>query len=206
MDDGASRFFIPAQAGPSHSLPTVFPRSEPLRARALKGKVDMFGFIVGTLSLIGLIKVARMGRHGRHGGRGGWNRWMLRRLFERLDTTPGQEKVVAEAVDEAQRVMWQAREEFFRARSEYAKAMRGEHFDGEAVKAAFEKQQQTVDEVKKTLKEKLAAIHEALDPRQRQVLAELIEFGPGRMHGGCSGRFSHGGHFRGHGGPSTVNV
>lgn len=166
----------------------------------------MFGFIVGTLSLIGLIKVARMGRHGWHGRRGGWNRWMLRRLFERLDTTPGQEKVVAQAVEDAQRVMWQAREEFFRARGEYAKAMRTEQFDGEAVNAAFDKQQETVDELKKTLKEKLQAIHEALDPRQRQVLADLIEFGPGRMHGGCAGRFSHGGPFRGHGGPSTVNV
>lgn len=169
----------------------------------------MFGFIVGTLSLIGLIKVARWGRYGRHGGRGsgrgGWNRWMLRRLFERLDTTPGQEKVIAEAADEAQRVMWQAREELFRARSEYAKAMRGEAFDNEAVNAAFEKQQASVDEVKKTLKEKMQAIHEALNPEQRAALADLIEFGPGRLHGGhCAGRFSHRGGSVG--GPSTVSV
>jgi Spy/CpxP family protein refolding chaperone len=130
---------------------------------------------------------------------------MMRRLFERLDTTPGQEKVVIEAADEAQRVMWQAREELFRARGEYAKAMRGEHFDSEAVNAAFEKQQASVDEVKKTLKEKLQAIHEALDPKQRQVLADLIEFGPSRMHrGGWGGRFSHG-PMGGHG-PSTVSV
>lgn len=163
----------------------------------------MFGFIIGTLSLIGLVKVARWGRHGRHGG---WSRWMLRRLFQRLDTTPGQEKVIAEAVNDAQRVMWQAREQMFRARSEYAKAMRGEAFDNEAVNAAFEQQQASVDEVKKTLKEKLQAIHEALDPRQRAILADLIEFGPGRMHGGhCAGRFSH--HHHGPtGGPSTVSV
>lgn len=164
----------------------------------------MFGFIIGTLSLIGLIKVARWGRYGRHGG--GWSRWMLRRLFQRLDTTPGQEKVIAEAVHDAQRVMWQAREQLFRARSEYARAMRGESFDNEAVNAAFEQQQASIDEVKKTLKEKLQAIHEALDPRQRGLLADLIEFGPGRMHGGhCAGRFSH--HHQGPvGGPSTVSV
>lgn len=165
----------------------------------------MFGFIVGTLSLIGLIKVARWGRYGRRGFRGGgWNRWMLRRLFERLDTTPGQEKVVTEAVDDAQRVLWQAREELFRARSEYAKAMRGEHFDTEAVNAAFEKQQAAVDEVKKTVKARMQAIHEALNPAQRATLADLIEFGPGRMHGGhCGGRFSHGPMNHG---PSTVSV
>jgi Spy/CpxP family protein refolding chaperone len=164
----------------------------------------MFGFIIGTLSLIGLIKVARWGRYGRHGHGGGWSRWMLRRLFQRLDTTPGQEKVIAEAVHDAQRVMWQAREQMFRARSEYAKAMRGEAFDNEAVNAAFEQQQAAVDDVKKTLKAKLQAIHEALDPRQRALLADLIEFGPGRMHGGhCAGRFSHHGPV---GGPSTVSV
>jgi Spy/CpxP family protein refolding chaperone len=166
----------------------------------------MFGFIVGTLSLIGLVKVARWGRRGRHGG--GWGRWMMRRLFERLDTTPGQEKVVLQAADEAQRVMWQAREEMFRARSEYAKAMRGEHFDNEAINAAFEKQQATVDELKKTVKERLQAIHEALNPQQRAVLADLIEFGPGRMHHGGSGRWG-GGHFSHHGrgsGPQAVSV
>lgn len=170
----------------------------------------MFGFIVGTLSLIGLIKVARWGRHGHGGGRGGWRRYMMRRLFQRLDTTPGQEKVILEAADQAQRVMWDARQELFRARSEYAKAMRSESFDNEAVNAAFEKQQATVEEVKKTLKEKMQAIHEALNPQQRAVLADLIEFGPGRMHGGhCGGgRFSHHHHqAQGPmGGPSTVSV
>ena len=51
----------------------------------------MFGFLIGTLSLIGLIKVIRNGRGwGGHGFRGGGaKRWMLRRLFQRLDTTPG---------------------------------------------------------------------------------------------------------------------
>lgn len=167
----------------------------------------MFGFIVGTLSLIGLVKVARWGRYGRRGFRGGgWGRWMMRRLFERLDTTPGQEKVVLEAADEAQRVMWKAREEMFRARSEYARAMRGEHFDNEAVNAAFEKQQGAVDEVKKTLKERMQAIHEALTPEQRTVLADLIEFGPGRMHGRHWGHFAHGPMRRGPMGPSTVSV
>lgn len=166
----------------------------------------MFGFIVGTLSLIGLIKVARWGRHG-HGGRGGWGRYMMRRLFQRLDTTPGQEKVILEAADQAQRVMWDARQELFRARSEYAKAMRSEAFDNEAVNAAFEKQQATVDAVKKTLKEKMQAIHEALNPHQRAVLADLIEFGPGRMHGGhWGGRFSHHQAQGPMGGPSTVSV
>jgi Spy/CpxP family protein refolding chaperone len=163
----------------------------------------MFGFIIGTLSLIGLIKVARSGR----GRRGGWGRWMMRRLFERLDTTPGQEKVMLEAAHDARRVMWQAREEMQRARRDYARAMRAEPFDGEAVNAAFEQQQAAIDEVKKTLKAKLQAIHEALSPEQRAVLADLIEFGPRRLSGAGWARGWGGGHGRSMGhGPSTVSV
>ncbi len=148
----------------------------------------MFGFIIGTLSLIGLIKVARGGRHGRFGG--GPRRWMLRRLFERLDTTPGQEKVIIEAVDEVQRKAWAAREQFFTARSSYARSVRGEHFDGAAVGEAFDAQQGTVEEVKKAVREGLSKVHEALNPEQRKLLGDLLEFGPRALHGHC-------GHHRG---------
>ncbi len=143
----------------------------------------MFGFIVGTLSLIGFVKVLRWGRYGgRHGG--GPRRWMMRRLFQHLDTTPGQEKVIAEAVDTAQRTMWQARDQMFRSRSSFAAAMRGEQFDSTAVNAAFETQQASIDELKKAMREGMQSIHEALTPDQRARLADLVEFGPSRMHGG----------------------
>lgn len=164
----------------------------------------MFGFIIGTLSLIGFVKVLRGGRFGRHGGP---RRWMLRRLFEHLDTTPGQEKVIAQATENVERVMWQTREQLFRARGSYAKAMRGEQFDSAAVNEAFDAQQASVDEVKKALREAMQQIHEALTPEQRNRAADLIEFGPARMHGHCG---HHHGHFgrRGHGPaqPSSVNL
>ncbi|MEW5738411.1 MAG: periplasmic heavy metal sensor [Myxococcota bacterium] len=165
----------------------------------------MFGFVIGTLSLIGLIKVWRWGRYGRH-GYGGPRRWMLRRLFQHLDTTPGQEKVIASALEDAERKLWAAREELFKSRGAFAKAVSGEHFDGAAVDAAFDTQQAAVDELKKSVREGLGAIHEALNPQQRARLGELLEYGPGRMHGGCGyGRFHHG--YRHGGGPaSTVNL
>lgn len=158
----------------------------------------MFGFIIGTLSLIGLVKVARWGRHGH---RGGARRWMTRRLFEHLDTTPGQEKVILSATETAERTAWQAREQFFRARTEYAKAMRGEQFDSAAVNAAFDQQQASVDEVKKAVREGMQSVHEALTPEQRNRLADLIEFGPSRLHGGHCGH-GRGRHFGGHGRPT----
>lgn len=162
----------------------------------------MFGFIIGTLSLIGLIKVARAGRSGR-GFRGGPRRWMMRRLFERLDTTPGQEKVIAEVLDDVERKAWTVREQFFTARGAYARAVRGEHFDGASVGEAFDAQQAAVEEVKKAAREGMAKVHEALNPEQRKMLGDLIEFGPRAFHGGCAHAHHHG--FR-HGGPATVNL
>ncbi len=163
----------------------------------------MFGFIIGTLSLIGLVKVWRWGRHGH--GPWGARRWMLRRLFQHLDTTPGQEKVISGVVDDVQRKAQAARDAMFGARGDFAKAMRGERFDGAAVDESFEKQQAALDELKKAVKEGLGAVHEALNPEQRARLAELAEHGPGRLHG-CGDH----GHFRAHGcGPgaqSTVSL
>jgi Spy/CpxP family protein refolding chaperone len=158
----------------------------------------MFGFIIGTLSLIGFIKVLRWGRGGRWGS--GRN-WMMRRLFQHLDTTPGQEKVIAQAFENAQRVMWQTRSQFFNSRTAFAAAMRGESFDSAGVNAAFDAQQASVDDVKKALREGMQAIHEALTPEQRTRLADLVEFGPARMHGGFGGGCGHarfGGHGHGH--------
>lgn len=167
----------------------------------------MFGFIIGTLSLIGFVKVWRMGRYGRHGG--GPRKWMLRRLFQHLDTTPGQEKVIGQATENAERVMFQAREQFFRARTAYAKAMRSEQFDSTAVSEAFEAQQASVEEVKKAMREGMQQIHEALSPEQRNRLGDLIEFGPARMHGGCGRSHFDRHHHHGRGPtaePSAVNL
>jgi Spy/CpxP family protein refolding chaperone len=139
----------------------------------------MFGFLIGSLSLFGLIKAWRWGRRGRHGHR----RWMLRRLFHHLDTTPGQERVILQAVDATERSMWAARQELWRSRGSFAKAMRGEHFDGAAVTSSFDAQQAAVDELKKSVREGMASLHEALSPEQRARLGDLIEFGPGRGPG-----------------------
>ncbi len=166
----------------------------------------MFGFLVGTLSLIGFMKVWRHGRGFGH--RGGARRWMTRRLFQHLDTTPGQEKVILQVTENAERVALQAREQFVRARSTYAKAMRAEAFDSAAVNEAFETQQASIEEMKKAVREGMQQVHEALNPDQRNRLADLVEFGPSRMHGGCS----HGGHHHHHGfrpaggSPSSVNL
>jgi hypothetical protein len=61
----------------------------------------MFGFIFGTACLAGLAFVAARGRRRgfhRHGG-GRWGRWGTYWVFERLETTPAQEKAILGVID-----------------------------------------------------------------------------------------------------------
>lgn len=156
----------------------------------------MFGFILGTACLIGLFWVVRGGRrYGGHCGRGGrrWRdeevhegrsgRWgfgrraVMRWLFERLDTTPGQERVIRDAVDGFVDQAIGARREVESSRADVARAMRGEAFDAESMGEAFGKHDNSMSDLRKAAMESLAKVHEVLDDRQRARLAELIEAG-----------------------------
>lgn len=165
----------------------------------------MIGFLIGFASLVGLFAVVRSGRrcgrgwhggwHGRghrHGWRGdhheggggsrGWMRW----LFHRLDTTPGQEKEIARAVDELVDQVKTLRKEGKASRDDVARALRSESFDETAMGELFARHDDTLREVQKAFAGALGRIHAALEPEQRAKLAELIESGP---------------HLRGFGGP-----
>jgi hypothetical protein len=160
----------------------------------------MFGFILGTACLVGLFWVIRGGRrfgghcgggwHGRrHGGRHDWHdevhsgRWgfgrraILRWLFERLDTTPGQERVIRDAVENFVDSAIGARREVESSRADVARAMRAESFDAESMGEAFGKHDNVLSDLRKSAVEQLAKVHEILDDKQRARLAELIEQG-----------------------------
>lgn len=139
----------------------------------------MFGAVIGVLSLIGLWKLS----HHR-GGRWGRRSWMLRRVYERLDTTPGQEKVIAAAFEKMREKGRAVRDAAEDARRATADATQGVHFDTEAVRAAYAKARAAVDEVEATLLESLQSIHEALEPEQRRVAADMLR-GHGYGHGHC---------------------
>lgn len=156
----------------------------------------MFGFLIGTLSLFGLIKVVRGGgRWGRYGGgrwgRGGGRRtWMLRRLFQHLDTTSGQEKVIDFVADDVERAGRAMADEARRARTEYARAMQGPSFDTETVHASFERQKLALEDLQKALLAGMQKAHEVLEPDQRRAVSELIEYGPrAAAWGGRPGRY-----------------
>ncbi len=158
----------------------------------------MFGFILGTACLIGLFCVVKRGRRfgghscGRSYGRDSWHdsgrgersgRWgfgrraMMRWLFERLDTTPGQERVIRDAAEGFVDQVMGARREVAASRADVARAMKSESFDAEAMGEAFGKHDSVLSDLRKASVEALARIHEVLDDRQRARLAELIESG-----------------------------
>lgn len=147
----------------------------------------MFGFLFGTACLLGLTAtVARHHHHdgehcrGRrsHGFRSGRGRFILNRLLDRLDTTPGQEKVIREAVDVLMDDIHGARGEFRGTRSDVANAIRGETLDRGALEGVFERHDQVIDRVRHNALDAFAKVHETLDQRQRKILAEIIESGP----------------------------
>lgn len=159
----------------------------------------MFGFFVGTVCLIGLIGVLRRGRHHHHFGHShgcgseGWGgygrarrrgfgfgpRAMLRRLFERLDTTPGQEKVIVEAFSDLKNSARDAKGGLREARHDLAEAFRQESFDELLLGGALSRLDGSVDTLRKAGLDAFGKVHAALDERQRKILADLIESGRG---------------------------
>ena len=166
----------------------------------------MFGLVLGTLCLIALIATLRRRRHGRHMfahgygygryGGVGYGPWMhhgyglrmrggfMRPLFERLDTTPGQEKAISHAVDALREHMSGTREELNAARKELATAIGGDVIDGAALDAALARQTTLLTKLGRGLTQALLSVHEALDGKQRKALAELVAHG-GRGAGLC---------------------
>jgi hypothetical protein len=160
----------------------------------------MLGFLVGAACLVGLVRMMRGGGwayahgdgHGGWGGRrwGGWrhegawersgragSRGPLRWLFERMDTSPGQEKVIAEAADALRGTMSGWHDDTERMRSDVARSIRGETFDPAALEEAFARAEARLSTVRETLRGQAARVHEALDSRQRAELADLLASG-----------------------------
>ncbi len=126
--------------------------------------------------------------HGGPGrGFGGFGGWGERFLFSRLETTPGQEKVIRDAFQKERDTMREARAEW-RDTGEITTLLRGETFDRTAAEGLSGKADASFAKVRVVIVEALAQIHEALDDRQRRILADLIE---------SRGRSGWGGPFRG---------
>lgn len=124
------------------------------------------------------------GHHGDHhdqGWGGGFDgpQTLLRGLFRRLDTTPGQEKVIVAAIEEMRAAGREARGELKTSRADIAKAMRSPGFDEVVFGEMFARHDTALEALRKSGVGAMAKIHDALDEKQRERLADLIENGPG---------------------------
>ncbi len=141
----------------------------------------MFGFFVGTACLIGLVAVARRGHHhhhrGHHGRRGWATRFWLRRVMERLDTTPGQEKVIREALHDLQQDARSLRSEVRGTRTELARALRGPELDKALLERVFATHDELIEKLRASWLDTADRVHTPLDEQRRTRLADVIESG-----------------------------
>jgi hypothetical protein len=147
----------------------------------------MFGFFIGTACLVGLF--ATLSHRRRHYGFGhgyGYGHCghrgftPFRRVLDRLDTTPGQEKEIRTALDELWEEARTARRDFRGTRDDVARVIREPGFTPGAFDATFQKHDETLARLRDAGVRAFHKIHDTLDARQRDVLASLVEsWGPG---------------------------
>ena len=124
------------------------------------------------------------GGRGGGGGFGGRARFVMHFLSERLDASPAQERVIAAAIDEMHEAVSKAKDGFKASRGDVASAVRSDNFDVTHVGALFSKHDDAIDGVRKAFVSAMQKVHDALDERQRKILADLIEAGPGAFFRG----------------------
>ena len=172
----------------------------------------MLGIIFGTLCLVALVATVRR-RHGSFAYRPAWHpgfddvygvghpsrfarrrlgrRNMLRALFARLDTTPGQEKAIVALLDGAWERARASRSELREAQREVGALLGSAVLERAALESALAHPRRLVDDYQQELTTLLIAVHEHLDDKQRRVLGELTADGSllGEPYcGGCGGR------------------
>jgi hypothetical protein len=117
--------------------------------------------------------------HGRRGFGGFGLRAILRGLFERLGTTPGQEKAVVAALEELREALHHAKDELRASRKDFADAFRRGPIDEAAMADIFVRHDTVISETRRKAVEAVGKASEALDERQRAEVADLIERGFG---------------------------
>jgi len=155
----------------------------------------LLGFALG-LAAVGLIAHKR--RHWRHGWAHGHHHHHHGchgghhhhhgpyEVMSILGTTPGQEKVIREEADLLRERGRVAREEVVAARGDLAEVLRADGFDRARFDAALGRVDAAWAGMKSAIGDSVGRIHDTLDARQRERLADLLasrrgpSFGPFR--------------------------
>src|ERR1700722_17870824 len=127
----------------------------------------MIGFILGAVAAVGIAKVVRARRRGMcrrgFGGPGfSRRRWFLRALFERLETTPGQERVIVQVFEELSENRKALREEFGRTRADIAQAVKGGLIEDTTLDDAFARHDRLAAQLRVSFIEAMKKVMEVL--------------------------------------------
>ena len=104
-------------------------------------------------------------------------RWALRALFERLETTPGQERVILAALDELSENRKAVRDEARQTRVDLAHAVEGGLIEDTTLDDAFARHDRMLARLRVGFTEALKKVVEVLDEPQRKQLARWLEGG-----------------------------
>lgn len=109
---------------------------------------------------------------------------MLGFLFDRLDTTPGQEKEIRAAVEELFDKGQELRREARASRQDVAKLLRTETLDETILGELFSRHDERLRDMQKAFADALGRVHQSLDPEQRARLADYLAHQDERGYGG----------------------
>jgi hypothetical protein len=116
--------------------------------------------------------------HAGHGWHGGWGpRMFLRSLFQRLETTPGQEKAIVAALDELRENRRVIREEMRHTREDIGRVIGGGLVDDGVLEETFARHDRLAAQLRVAFVEALRKVTETLDEGQRKKVARFVEGG-----------------------------
>jgi uncharacterized membrane protein len=96
-----------------------------------------------------------------------------------LDTSPAQEKVIREELGRLRDRARVAKDDVLAARGDLAEVIRADAFDRTRFDAALGRVDAAWAQLKTSVGDSVARIHDTLDSRQRDKLAELLASGKG---------------------------
>ncbi|TPV93172.1 MAG: periplasmic heavy metal sensor [Myxococcales bacterium FL481] len=103
-------------------------------------------------------------------------RW-LDGFLDHLDVTPEQGKVIRREAGEIVDQLRDLKGEMRGARSDIARALRGDSFDETVMGESFARQDESIRRAREQLVAGLARVHDALEPHQRERFADLLDRG-----------------------------
>ncbi len=117
------------------------------------------------------------GRFARPGG------FMVDAVLDRIDASPAQERVIKQAVADFRDELRGLRAPLKQSRAQLAAALRKPAFDEVLLGELFAQHDDVIEKGRKAFVGLMAKTHEALEDKQRQDLAALVERGPGVLRG-----------------------